>query len=208
MTLRLVKASKMTSHAIRHPDGLTDKQRRFVAEYLLTLNATDAARKAGYKQPNVTSAKLMANPLIAKQIGESQRQGLEKLELSRDTLLRELSCCALRDVADLCDERGVIITDDLRKVPERVRRCIDGIKQRITTDAAGNKTVTIELKLSPKIVAIELAMKHFGMLKPIEHAIRMSVDWEALYRDHSAEPVAYPIEERIRNLTQSSAEAH
>src|SRR5262245_60004003 len=113
----------MTSREIRHRDGLTDKQRRFVAEYLLTLNATDAARKAGYKQPNVTSARLMANPQIAMQIGDAQRQGLEKLELSREAMLRELACCALRDVADLCDERGVIITDDLRKIPERVRRC-------------------------------------------------------------------------------------
>lgn len=205
MTLRLVKASKMTSRGIRHPDGLTDKQRKFVAEYMLTLNATDAARKAGYKQPNVTSAKLMANPLIAKQIDEAQRQGLEKLELSRDALLRELANCALRDVADLCDERGAIITDDLRKLPERVRRCIDGIKQRVTTDQNGNQTVTTELKLSPKIAAIELAMKHFGMLKPVEHNVKMQFDWDALYEDRSMESVADPFAERIRNLTQHAA---
>lgn len=195
----------MTARRNRQPDGLTDKQRRFVAEYLLTLNATDAARKAGYKQPNVTSAKLMANPLIAKQIGEAQRQGLEKLELSRDALLRELANCALRDVADLCDENGTIITDDLRKLPERVRRCIDGIKQRVTTDQSGNQTVTTELKLSPKIAAVELAMKHFGMLKPIEHNVKMQFDWDALYEDRSAESVADPIAERIRNLTQHVA---
>jgi phage terminase small subunit len=197
----------MTSHSIRHPDGLTDKQHRFVAEYLLTLNATDAARKAGYKQPNVTSAKLMANPLIAKQIDAAQRRGLEKLELSRDALLRELSCCALRDVADLCDERGTIITDDLRKLPESVRRCIDGIKQRVTTDQNGNRTVTTELKLSPKIAAVELAMKHFGMLKPVEHSVRVQVDWDKLYRDHSTVTSCDSIEDRIRNLSQQCAEA-
>ena len=67
----------MTSRNGEQLDGLTDKQCRFVAEYLLTLNATDAARKAGYKQPNVASAKLMPNSRIAKCIGNAQRQSLE-----------------------------------------------------------------------------------------------------------------------------------
>ena len=149
----------------------------------------------------------MANPLIAKQIGNAQRQGLEKLELTREGMLRELACCALRDVADLCDERGTIITDDIRKLPEHVRRCIDGIKQKVTTDQNGNRTITTELKLSPKIAAVELAMKHFGMLKPVEHKVRLEVDWDHLYRDNSAESVADPIEDRIRNVTQHSSQA-
>ena len=46
-------------------------------------------------------------------------------------------------------------------------------------------------------------MKHFGMLKPVEQNVRVSVDWDALYRP----PVQVhdPIEERIANPTQAVA---
>lgn len=197
----------MTSRNSEKLDGLTDKQCRFVSEYLLTLNATDAARKAGYKQPNVASAKLMANSRIAKCIGNAQRQSLEKLELTREAMLRELAFCALRDPADLCDEHGAIITDDIRKLPERVRRCIDGIKQRITTDKDGNTTVVTELKLSPKIAAVELAMRHFAMFAPQQHELKLGIDWERLYEDGSAKPAPDPIAERIAKLSQPPPKA-
>lgn len=61
--------------------------------------------------------------------------------------------------------------------------------------------------MTPKLQAIELAMKHFGLLKPIEHTVKMTVDWDRLYEDGSADPMADPVAERIRKLTQAPPEA-
>lgn len=54
--------------------GLTDKQQRFVDEYLIDLNATQAAIRAGYseKTANEIGAENLAKPSIAKAIAEAQ----------------------------------------------------------------------------------------------------------------------------------------
>lgn len=182
-------------------DRLNDRQRRFVAEYLITLNGADAARRAGYKHPNVAAAKLLKNRSIAAVIGKTQREDLERLDLDRDALLRELAYLALRDPIDLCDADGMIRVDDLRRLPPRIRKCIDGIKVKQETDRDGNVTgQTIELKLAPKTPAVELAMKHFGMIGPdMNVEQKVMVNWDPLYHDHSNDPD--PLEERIENGT-------
>lgn len=189
---------------------LSDQQRVFVAELLADdlFSPTEAARRAGYKNPPQAANKLLKNPTVAAALGKSLRQRLERCELKSDALLRELAASVNRDPLDLCDEDGTLITDDLRKLPEHIRRCIDSIKCRQQFDKDGNVVgQTIELKLTPKLQAIELAMKHFGLLKPIEHSIKMSVDWDRLYEDRSSEPVADPIAERIASVTQAPLNA-
>ena len=49
--------------------GLTEKQKRFVDEYLIDLNATAAARRAGYKDPN-KGRQLVTKGNISKYIQE------------------------------------------------------------------------------------------------------------------------------------------
>lgn len=44
---------------------LTDKQKRFVAEYLVDLNATQAAKRAGYKDPNIGRQLITKNNVSA-----------------------------------------------------------------------------------------------------------------------------------------------
>lgn len=54
--------------------GLTDKQQRFVDEYLIDLNATQAYIRAGFsaKLANINAVKLLQNTTIAKAIAEAQ----------------------------------------------------------------------------------------------------------------------------------------
>ena len=54
--------------------GLTDKQQRFVEEYLIDLNATQAYIRAGFsaKLANINAVKLLQNTTIAKAIAEAQ----------------------------------------------------------------------------------------------------------------------------------------
>ncbi len=148
----------------------------------IEFNGTNAARKAGYKHPSVAACRLLGLPKIQAALGKVLRKRLERCEMDADLVLQEVAYCALRDPIDLCDEHGRICVDDLRKVPERIRRCIDSFKiKRHIDPQTGEIEDTIELKLAPKIASLELAMKHLGLLTERKELTLKGIDWEPLY---------------------------
>ncbi len=74
-------------------EKLTLKQETFVSEYLKTGNATEAARRAGYKGNDVTLARVGAEnlrkPLIAHAIAAKNQKRSERLELEEDFELKK-----------------------------------------------------------------------------------------------------------------------
>ena len=71
---------------------MTPKQTRFVQEYLLDLNATQAAIRAGYSanNANVTGPRLLGNVGVAAAIAEAQTALSERAELTEDWIIEEL----------------------------------------------------------------------------------------------------------------------
>lgn len=71
---------------------LTPKQRRFVEEYLIDSNATQAAIRACYSQKtaNEQGARLLVNVSIQEAIAEGQAKAAERNEITVDNLLAEL----------------------------------------------------------------------------------------------------------------------
>lgn len=65
--------------------ALTDKQKRFCDEYLIDLNATQAAIRAGYteKYANTNASKLLQNTTISQYIGERQKNYRARRKLLR-----------------------------------------------------------------------------------------------------------------------------
>lgn len=59
---------------------LTLRQERFVLEYIASGNATEAARLAGYANPNMHSARMMVNDRIVKAIDARRSVVIEDLE--------------------------------------------------------------------------------------------------------------------------------
>lgn len=166
-----------------NPKHLTDKQQKFIQEYLIDFCGARAAKAAGYKHPAVAACKLLnakRYPLVARAIGAARRRDLEDLALTRENILRELAYCLFRDPVDLCNKDGRIAINDLRELPPRVRRCIDGIKCKQYTLGDGTVVQEIELKLVGKLGCIEMAMKHKGLLGIEKHEVKMGVDWDSL----------------------------
>ena len=190
--------TKLSTNAV-NMDRLTDRQRVFVAEYAVHLNAVKAARAAGYAHPLAAGGKLVKKKQVAAAIGKIQNDNLERLKLSKETVVERLACVALRDPIDLCDAtNGMIVVDDLRKLPKRIRVCIDGIKVRSRTDQDGNTTQEIELKLAPTNPAMELALRHFGMLRDkleVQEVPMATFDFDRLY-SAPPEPVD-PVEQAL-----------
>ncbi len=180
---------------------LPDQQLAFVYELAAdkSFNATTAARKVGYKNPGTKAGKLLKLPKIQAALGKALRERIERCEVRADLVLQEVAYCALRDPIDLCDEHGKICVDDLRKVPERIRRCIDSLKVKRRIDPeTGEIEDTIELKLAPKIASLELAMRHLGLLTERKEIMLKGIDWEPLYKPSDDEPD--PIEKKILDV--------
>lgn len=71
--------------------GLTNKQRLFVAEYLVGLNATQAALKAGYspRSAEVIGCENLKKPKIALAIQDAIQRRIERTEITSDKVLKE-----------------------------------------------------------------------------------------------------------------------
>src|SRR6266508_6196013 len=84
---------------------LTPKQARFVEEYLVDLNATRAAIRAGSSQHTARSvgAENLTKPDIAQAVAEAQRQQSERTQITADEVLRELALIAFEDVGEFLD---------------------------------------------------------------------------------------------------------
>lgn len=115
---------------------LTPKQKMFVAEYLVSLNATDAARKAGYseKTAEIIGHENLRKPNIQAAIQVAQQERSEKLSLSAEWVL----------------ERFKLISD----------RCIQG---EPVMDREGKPTGEWKFDSSGANKATEMIGKHLGM---------------------------------------------
>jgi phage terminase small subunit len=76
----------------RVENNLSEKQRRFVAEYLVDLNATQAAIRAGYskKTANEQGARLLANASVAEAVRKGQEKKLTKAELKAEEVIQTI----------------------------------------------------------------------------------------------------------------------
>jgi phage terminase small subunit len=71
---------------------LTSKQECFVAEYLVDLNATQAAIRAGYseKTANEQSSRLLANVKVAAEVAKAQAERSARTNVSQDYVLESI----------------------------------------------------------------------------------------------------------------------
>lgn len=137
---------------------LTPKQARFVDEYLIDLNATQAAIRAGYSAKTATwiGPQLLVKTHVAKAIAERKQVRSEHAEVKQHDVLRELKSLAMYDPADIAGAQ-VNGPADIARLPEATRRAIIGW----SWDKHGN----FVLKLSPKTPSLELLGRHLGMWK-------------------------------------------
>src|SRR6478736_4951624 len=78
---------------------LNDRQRRFVEQYLVDLNATQAAIRAGYSAATASeqASRLLANVKVAAAIAEAQAARSRRTEVTADRVVLELARVAFGD---------------------------------------------------------------------------------------------------------------
>lgn len=157
--------------AQKRPKGLTDRQRRFVEEYLVTGNATEAARRAGYsgKTARQAGAENLSKPAIAAAVATAQAARSKRTQTEADDVLREWTVLAFSDIGQVLDFSDV--EPRLRpacEIPEAARRAVSGVKVRRYTEGRGESAREVEVtefKLWDKLNALEKLGKHLGLLK-------------------------------------------
>ncbi len=90
---------------------LTPKQQRFVDEYLIDLNATQAAIRAGYSQKTCKeiAAENLSKPYIREAINSALDSRSKETQIDAAWVLKRLAAEAEADVADLYGEDGQLL---------------------------------------------------------------------------------------------------
>lgn len=146
--------------------GLTPKQARFVAEYLVDLNGTQAAIRAGYSKRTAQeqSSDLLSKPIIAQAVARGKARQLEAAELSATRVLEEYRRLAFVDVRSFFDERGNL--KPIGQLTEEQGSALASLEVIIKNAKAGDGIVdeVHKIKLWDKTRALESLAKHFGLL--------------------------------------------
>ena len=82
--------------------ALTAKQKAFVQEYLVDLNATQAAIRAGYSKRSAysTGQRMLKNDEVQKAIQKAQKRREERTEVTQDYVIAKLREIAEKDASD------------------------------------------------------------------------------------------------------------
>lgn len=95
---------------------LTDKQTAFVREYLVDLNATQAAIRAGYSERTAYSVgqRLLKNVEIQRAVAAAQAKRARRVEVTQDYVLSNLVEVVERTMqrAPVMDRKGEQVTDE------------------------------------------------------------------------------------------------
>lgn len=143
---------------------LNPRQQRFVDEYLIDLNATQAAVRAGYskKTAEQIGSRLLRNVKVAKAVAKAQAKRAERTGVTADRVLQELAVIGFSDIRHLVmNEFGKL--ELAEKAPDHAMRAVASVKYRSRTDEDGNSTNEAEYRLWDKNTALANMGRHLGM---------------------------------------------
>ncbi len=175
---KMAKASNQTGKAqgASRINGLLPKQAAFVAEYLISGNATQAAIHAGYspKTAHVIGQENLRKPAIASLLSQKQSviaarqdERIEAMELTEERVMRETARIAFFDPRKMfaADGRPLAITE----LDANTAACIVGLDVLEEYSGSGRDRVLIgqvkKYKIADKNSALERAAKILGMFK-------------------------------------------
>lgn len=138
---------------------MTKKQKRFVEEYLIDLNATQAAIRAGYSPETAGSigAENLKKPEIKSRIDKAMAERSRRTGINQDRVLQELARIGFAKITDVVDPETAEIRTD---ASDDDLACIQSIK--IKPNEFGTER---EVKLYDKKSALVDLGKHLGLFK-------------------------------------------
>ncbi|UTN73808.1 terminase small subunit [Pseudomonas aeruginosa] len=146
--------------------ALTKKQRLFVDEYLIDLNATQAAIRAGYSTRRATEIgyQLLQRPEVAQAIQAAMAERSKRTEVEADYVIRRLREIDEMDVLDILEDDGSFRS--IRDWPRVWRQFLSGIEIAELFEGRGDDRriagVLRKVKWPDKLRNLELLSRHVG----------------------------------------------
>lgn len=135
--------------------GLSDREYRWILEYLVDLNARQAALRCGLGRGNVKSATEIGSRFKRRLAATISEAIAEKSGIVGSAVLGELGAIAFSKITDYLKlEKGrlVLTVSDLNDLPDEAKAAIAKLRERMNEDG----TVSIEVELHDKIPALKL----------------------------------------------------
>lgn len=148
---------------------LNPRQDRFVHEYLIDLNANQAAIRAGYAEKTARhqAARLLANVNIQAAISEAQKQRSRRTEITQDRVLQEYARLGFSDMRNYVSwgPDGIYMkpSDELSEDEARAVVEVSETTTEIITEKSSKVTTRVQFKLASKQQALDSMAKHLGM---------------------------------------------
>lgn len=157
-------------------NGLLPKQAKFVAEYLISGNATQAAIHAGYspKTAHVIGQENLRKPAIASLLAEKQSviaarqdERLAAMELTKERVQREIARISFFDARKMFDQDGRPLA--ITELDDDTAACIVGLEVLEEWEGSGPDRVLVghvkKYKIADKNSALDKAAKILGMFE-------------------------------------------
>ena len=140
---------------------LTELRERFCREYLIDLNATKAAERAGYSDKGAAqmASFLLSIIKISARIQELQAARAERTGTTADRVIQEIKQVAFSEIGEYLsfDKDGVKLKNS-DEIPIEARRAIKSV-----SEAKNKEGGRLSFRLHSKMKALELLMRHHGM---------------------------------------------
>lgn len=142
---------------------MNDKQKRFVEEYLIDLNATQAAIRAGYSEKTAGSQAfdLLKKPEIQNAIQDAQKKLSERTQITQERVLQEYAKIAFFDPKKIFNADGTI--KQISELDDDVAAVIGGIDVVVNQSDKDEPEYTKKIKLIDKKGALDSIARHLGM---------------------------------------------
>ena len=139
---------------------MTKKQKLFIEEYLIDLNATQAAIRAGYSPETAGSIgnENLKKPEIRARIEKAMADRSKRTGVNADRVVMELAKIAFVNAVDVIDAQTATIKETA--LPEDTAAI-----QSVKVKTFGEDGLEREIKMMDKLKALELLGKHLGMFK-------------------------------------------
>lgn len=153
---------------------VNQKQERFIQEYLIDLNATQAAIRAGYSERSAysTGHRMLNNAEVAARLTEARQEWAERVGITQDAVLNELAALGFSRASDYVRiTKGGEIEVSLADATDRQMAAIKSIETSTEIynskeNGDGGKEVTrTKLTLHDKRLPLRDIGQHLGMFK-------------------------------------------
>jgi phage terminase small subunit len=160
---------------------LTQKQRVFVAQYLIDGNATRAAIAAGYskKTAQMQGSRLLTNVMVAAEIDKKTEKLLDKLDITADRVLSEIAKLAFFDPRKLFNSDGS--PKQILELDDDTAAAIAGLEVNELFEGNGDEKhaygLVKKIKIADKGVNLERLGKHLKLFTDkVEHSGKFTLE--------------------------------